>query len=126
MVIVNGREVVLYNCTYDHVSGSSFIRPSVYGKVGEPAARIEEISMDEEIYSYHYKLKSYRDERYGEFPGTIVVDGTGYTLVYGGDDEISYLKTSAIDESVFIVLQLSLIHISEPTRRTPISYAVFC
>ena len=24
------------------------------------------------------------------------------------------------------VLQLSLIHISEPTRRTPISYAVFC
>src|SRR5680860_1740645 len=24
------------------------------------------------------------------------------------------------------LLQLSLIHISEPTRRTPISYAVFC
>ena len=24
------------------------------------------------------------------------------------------------------VLELSLIHISEPTRRTPISYAVFC
>src|SRR5665647_3723133 len=26
----------------------------------------------------------------------------------------------------FTVLTLSLIHISEPTRRTPISYAVFC
>src|SRR5665647_908044 len=25
-----------------------------------------------------------------------------------------------------VVLDLSLIHISEPTRRTPISYAVFC
>ena len=25
-----------------------------------------------------------------------------------------------------IILSLSLIHISEPTRRTPISYAVFC
>ena len=25
-----------------------------------------------------------------------------------------------------IELNLSLIHISEPTRRTPISYAVFC
>ena len=24
------------------------------------------------------------------------------------------------------ILDLSLIHISEPTRRTPISYAVFC
>src|SRR5665647_3881155 len=27
---------------------------------------------------------------------------------------------------IYIVLALSLIHISEPTRRTPISYAVFC
>src|SRR5664279_4151996 len=26
----------------------------------------------------------------------------------------------------FTVIDLSLIHISEPTRRTPISYAVFC
>ena len=25
-----------------------------------------------------------------------------------------------------VVMMLSLIHISEPTRRTPISYAVFC
>ena len=25
-----------------------------------------------------------------------------------------------------MVIKLSLIHISEPTRRTPISYAVFC
>src|SRR5665647_2448006 len=27
---------------------------------------------------------------------------------------------------VALLLMLSLIHISEPTRRTPISYAVFC
>src|SRR5665647_3434629 len=26
----------------------------------------------------------------------------------------------------FVIFTLSLIHISEPTRRTPISYAVFC
>ena len=26
----------------------------------------------------------------------------------------------------YVALELSLIHISEPTRRTPISYAVFC
>src|SRR5680860_1436861 len=29
-------------------------------------------------------------------------------------------------ESVYAPKKLSLIHISEPTRRTPISYAVFC
>src|SRR5680860_1286579 len=31
-----------------------------------------------------------------------------------------------VGDRVGIVLPLSLIHISEPTRRTPISYAVFC
>src|SRR5664279_6069354 len=29
-------------------------------------------------------------------------------------------------DGLWAVLRLSLIHISEPTRRTPISYAVFC
>ena len=33
--------------------------------------------------------------------------------------------TTATD-LVLIIVELSLIHISEPTRRTPISYAVFC
>ena len=28
--------------------------------------------------------------------------------------------------SMLVAIALSLIHISEPTRRTPISYAVFC
>src|SRR5664279_5657714 len=32
-------------------------------------------------------------------------------------------SNGSIDQAV---LDLSLIHISEPTRRTPISYAVFC
>src|SRR5665647_548210 len=32
----------------------------------------------------------------------------------------------AIGSQITTVQQLSLIHISEPTRRTPISYAVFC
>src|SRR5664279_6266350 len=31
-----------------------------------------------------------------------------------------------VTEGPVIVQMLSLIHISEPTRRTPISYAVFC
>src|SRR5680860_150684 len=34
------------------------------------------------------------------------------------------LSDNAIDQAAMCIL--SLIHISEPTRRTPISYAVFC
>ena len=30
------------------------------------------------------------------------------------------------NDAAFMGYKLSLIHISEPTRRTPISYAVFC
>src|SRR5680860_1713204 len=37
--------------------------------------------------------------------------------VYEGESVVEGMKA---------VLALSLIHISEPTRRTPISYAVFC
>ena len=40
-----------------------------------------------------------------------------------------WLRASTESQSValfFRPLRLSLIHISEPTRRTPIAYAVFC
>ena len=36
------------------------------------------------------------------------------------------LLSDAVNEQSQILYDLSLIHISEPTRRTPISYAVFC
>src|SRR5664279_847394 len=35
-------------------------------------------------------------------------------------------RTHSISEGPGTTVHLSLIHISEPTRRTPISYAVFC
>src|SRR5665647_1771039 len=38
----------------------------------------------------------------------------------------SFLFAGNSKEVLSAVLVLSLIHISEPTRRTPISYAVFC
>src|SRR5665647_3794118 len=37
-----------------------------------------------------------------------------------------YLSPMREQEGLAVVQVLSLIHISEPTRRTPISYAVFC
>src|SRR5664279_6070888 len=43
--------------------------------------------------------------------------------------EVSSFQLETIEtfhSKIAVVLNLSLIHISEPTRRTPISYAVFC
>src|SRR5665647_3694063 len=45
----------------------------------------------------------------------------GGSLTYGAG---SHTDPEWISEAASVVL--SLIHISEPTRRTPISYAVFC
>ena len=39
----------------------------------------------------------------------------------------SLIRAEGAERAHYIINQvLSLIHISEPTRRTPISYAVFC
>ena len=42
------------------------------------------------------------------------------------DDRLAELLCWILVLTQLAVLVLSLIHISEPTRRTPISYAVFC
>ena len=45
--------------------------------------------------------------------------GIGVTLV-------ASILVGAVAKNLSAAEELSLIHISEPTRRTPISYAVFC
>src|SRR5665647_2398325 len=70
----------------------------------------------------------------------ISVDGTRKWLIRmrpvdarekGAEIECVYIPESdrgtlCVSSQVGCTLNLSLIHISEPTRRTPISYAVFC
>src|SRR5665647_1816216 len=43
-----------------------------------------------------------------------------------GEGIIDWVVKQGVDKAKFLAQYLSLIHISEPTRRTPISYAVFC
>src|SRR5664279_5813586 len=47
-----------------------------------------------------------------------------YQITYEGDGGQTVVKN--LDLPLLNPSDLSLIHISEPTRRTPISYAVFC
>src|SRR5665647_3807622 len=51
--------------------------------------------------------------------------GVGHVLV-PAQDEIDAALLQHLEQIAGVVDDLSLIHISEPTRRTPISYAVFC
>ena len=53
-----------------------------------------------------------------------VLSNSVLVTIYASDNDAVKLVQLYINDS--LVLDLSLIHISEPTRRTPISYAVFC
>src|SRR5664279_2937207 len=47
-------------------------------------------------------------------------------MLFGGPSDHACTRPSADGVAGLPGVDLSLIHISEPTRRTPISYAVFC
>ena len=64
-----------------------------------------------------------------------LVGGVGFAALASERAAIANVARLVIDSGqkyelsvlpMFILMGLSLIHISEPTRRTPISYAVFC
>ena len=50
---------------------------------------------------------------------TAIITGAGRAVLKDG-------SCGSIGYGIATAYALSLIHISEPTRRTPISYAVFC
>src|SRR5665647_1645884 len=57
----------------------------------------------------------------------MMIEGAGWEVIDLGVDVNSEKFLKAINDNPGAVVGLlSLIHISEPTRRTPISYAVFC
>src|SRR5680860_1916297 len=85
------------------------------------ARRIE--ITDTTLRDAHQSLWATRMRIGGIVPILRRMDGIGYHSVecWGGATFDSCLRF--LDEDPW---ELSLIHISEPTRRTPISYAVFC
>ena len=54
----------------------------------------------------------------------------GVSTIHGAESFYEFLRPAHREKKAFVcngsACMLSLIHISEPTRRTPISYAVFC
>src|SRR5665647_1449085 len=88
-------------------------KKAVKSKTNNPQAGVQELDLVE--------IETEDVDEYGN----VVVDD----IVALVDDEGNII---AIDETITAltpndeVIVLSLIHISEPTRRTPISYAVFC
>src|SRR5665647_592067 len=59
-------------------------------------------------------------------PAAIHLKYSVMTCISKGEADAPFRLASITRRQISTVAWLSLIHISEPTRRTPISYAVFC
>ena len=115
----------------------------------KPEYAIKARELREEIESYlditevtgvrvlvRYDIENISEDVYKEALGTIfseppVDEVFEETFPHGADDvvfSVEYLpgQFDQRADSAEQCVKLSLIHISEPTRRTPISYAVFC
>src|SRR5665647_2416538 len=67
------------------------------------------------------------DERRAQLWAVLADDSRSLLIPLCTETEGSYLSlTPQCPQAHWFERELSLIHISEPTRRTPISYAVFC
>src|SRR5665647_1458076 len=60
------------------------------------------------------------------FPVSAVLNGTETLITTDTYKTLNFPPEINGDRIAWSTQDLSLIHISEPTRRTPISYAVFC
>ena len=108
-VDINGFEVQLYEKMYDYVRNGNF---SNY-----PYEEVDASAFAEDDAEACFpnvlvkKINLYKDMNFligtvhnSEFSETIVFDGVEYTQVNFGEDEISYLKTEALDEPIYTLI----------------------
>jgi hypothetical protein len=113
---INGFEVKLSDKMYDYVCNVDFsnytdeeVDVSSFAK-GEaeaslPNVLVRKINLYEDVNFLICMPHEKQMAEYGcEFPETIVTDGVEYTQVNFGEDEISYLKTEALDEPVYSLI----------------------
>ena len=88
---------------------------------------------DKESYrSLYSELKQYEKRGIDILMDGYQVSPMQIVTAYMAKEEGAYMRDYVMDQNgrleslTFTDVDLSLIHISEPTRRTPISYAVFC
>jgi hypothetical protein len=106
---INGFEVKLFEKMYDYVYSADF---SNYADEEVDASAFSEYDAESMLPNVLVrKINLYENVNFlvgavndNELPETIVIDGVEYTQVNFGEDEISYLKTEALDEPVYTLI----------------------
>jgi hypothetical protein len=107
---INGVEVQLFEKIYDYASRNADFSDYADEEVDSsafseydaelmlPNVLVRKINLYENV---NFLVGAVNDN---ELPETIVIDGVEFTQVNFGEDEISYLKTEALDEPVYTLI----------------------
>ena len=112
---INGIEVQLFEKMYDYVRNADFSNypdeevdalafPEDSAEACLPKVLVRQINLYENVNFLLGRSHAKQINEGVELPETIVVNGVEYTQVNFGEDEISYLKTEALDESVYTLI----------------------
>jgi hypothetical protein len=116
VIDINGFEVQLFEKMYDYICNDNF---SNYAdeevdalafaeddvEASLPKVLVRKINLYEDVNFLLGEPDAKQIDEHGfEFPETIEVDGVEYTQVNFGEDEISYLKTEALEEPVYTLI----------------------
>jgi hypothetical protein len=107
---INGVEVQVFEKMYDYASRNADfsnyadeeVDSSAFSEYDSesmlPNVLVRRINLYEDV---NFLVGAVNDD---ELPETIVIDGVEYTRVNFSEDEISYLKTEALDEPVYTLI----------------------
>jgi hypothetical protein len=113
---INGFEVQLFEKMYDYVCNADFsnyadeeVDDSAFaeGDTGAslPKVLVRKINLYENVnFLIGMPHEKQMNEHGCDFPETILIEDVEYTQVNFGEDEISYLKTEALDEPVYTLI----------------------
>jgi hypothetical protein len=113
---INGIEVQLFEKMYDYACNASFSNyadeevdtssfPENDVEASLPKVIVKKINLYENVNFLLGKIPTKQNDEIGcDFPETIEIDDVEYTQVNFGEEEISYLKTEALDEPVYTLI----------------------
>lgn len=115
-ITINGIEVQLFEKMYDYVCEADFsnypdeeVDAAAFSENDAeaclPKVLVRKINLYENVnFLLGSTHTSKLDEQGVELPETILIGGIEYTQVNFGEEEISYLKTEALDEPVYTLI----------------------
>jgi hypothetical protein len=104
---INGLKVRFVERMRDYVCGTKFSDyEEEYLYKAIPSVLVREVYPIDKYNFFIGQIHEWKEDKFGsQFPVTIEVDSVEYTLVDFEEDDISYLRTDALNDSVYVLIR---------------------